>query len=155
MAGGRRLIGWLHPYLTSKVVLNMCTQHSWATTGSHPNWTGCHIPPPPKGPDVLVGPILRPNVQCWRHMPCRVSHLGPHAPCAISPQTDLYPGTSPLSARPHVQCRRHMPCRVSHPSPHAPCVICPHTDPYAQPRGSALTPFVTPRPPKPHSPNPF
>ena len=23
-------------------VLNMCTQHSWATTGSHPNWAGCN-----------------------------------------------------------------------------------------------------------------
>jgi hypothetical protein len=77
-------------------------------------------------------------------MPCRVSHLDPHAPCVICSHTDPYPGTSPLSARSHVQCRRHMPCRVSHPGLHAPCAICPHTDPYAQPRGSTLIPFVTP-----------
>ena len=42
MAGEQRLISWLHSCSTSKVVLNMCTQHSWATTRPHPNWAGCH-----------------------------------------------------------------------------------------------------------------
>jgi len=52
MAGGQRLISWLHLCLTSKVVLNICTQHSWATTGPHPNWAGCHILAPQSEADV-------------------------------------------------------------------------------------------------------
>jgi len=109
------LISWLHPYSTSKVVLNMYTQYSWTTTGPHPNWAGCHPPQRTRRPRQSNSPTLG---KC--------------------------PGTFPLGARPHVQCRRHMPCRVSLPGHTR--AICPHTDPYAQPRGSALMPFVTPRP---------
>lgn len=99
---------------------------------------------PLKELDVLINPTPRPYVQRRRHIPCRVPHLDPHAPCAICSHTHLYLRTSPLSARLHVLCQRHMPCRVSHLNPHAPCAICLHSDPYAQPRGSALVPLVTP-----------
>ena len=127
MAGGQRLISWLHSCSTNKVVLNMCTQHSWATTGPHPNWARCHTHPL-KEPVVLVGPT-HPH---WANVQER----------------------SPLA---HARTsRRHMPCRVSltrptrvmrHMSAHWPVRD-------AQPRGSALIPFVTPRP-QHHTARPF
>ena len=123
MAGRQRLISCLHPCSTSNVVLNSRT----ALMGHYwttSTWAGCHTPPS-KNLTSSSG---------------QLTHTG------------KCPGPPPLSARPYVQCRRHMPCRVSHPGPHAPCAICPHTDPYAQLRGSALIPFVTPCPPKPHRP---
>jgi hypothetical protein len=87
MAGGQRLISWLHPCSTGNVVLNMCNcAHvvggqsliRWlhpCSTGNvvlnmrncanrplmgHPNWAGCDIHPL-KEPDVLVGPTHSSN----------------------------------------------------------------------------------------------
>jgi hypothetical protein len=57
MAGGKRLISWLHPCSTSNVALNTRTCAHGPLMG-HQNWAGCdiHPPPPLKEPDVLVGP---------------------------------------------------------------------------------------------------
>jgi hypothetical protein len=78
MAGGKRLISWLHPCSTSNVALYTGTCAHGPLMG-HPNWVVCEIPPPPpkpalmghswviqigsgvtftplKEPDVLVGP---------------------------------------------------------------------------------------------------
>jgi hypothetical protein len=115
--------------------------HYWATSKLS---QVSHKPPPLQR--------TLPYVQCRRYMSCRLSYLDTHAPYAICPHTEPYTRTSPLSARSHAQCWRHMPCCVSQQGPHGPCAICPHTDPYVQPRGSALIPFVTSRPPTPHSP---
>jgi hypothetical protein len=121
--------------------------HYWATSKVGRVSHTC----PRKETGILVDPTLWLYVQCQRHMPCRLSHLHPHTPCAICPHTNPYTRTSPLSARPHVQCWRHIPYRVSQPRPHVPCATCPHTDLYVQQRGSALIPFVTPRPLTLHS----
>jgi hypothetical protein len=133
MAGEQRLISWLHPCSTSNVALNMRTCAHGPLMG-YPNWVGCDIHPPSKNLTSSLVQLTRPVPT---HMPCCVPHR---------------PGTFPLSARPYVQCRPicHVVCPIS--GPHRPCALCPHTDPYAQPRGSALIPFVTPRPPKPHRP---
>jgi hypothetical protein len=40
MAGGQRLISWLHPCSTSNVALNTRTCTHGPLTG-HPNWAGC------------------------------------------------------------------------------------------------------------------
>jgi hypothetical protein len=40
MAGGQRLISWLHPYSTSNVALNTRTCAHGPLMG-HPNWAGC------------------------------------------------------------------------------------------------------------------
>jgi hypothetical protein len=40
MAGGQRLISWLHPCSTSNVALNMRTCTHGPLMG-HPNWAGC------------------------------------------------------------------------------------------------------------------
>jgi hypothetical protein len=40
MAGGRRLISWLHPCSTSNVALNTRTCAHGSLMG-HPNWAGC------------------------------------------------------------------------------------------------------------------
>ena len=48
------------PYSTSKVVLNICMQYLWATTGRHPNWTECHIHAPSKDPTSSSVQLLRP-----------------------------------------------------------------------------------------------
>ena len=127
MAGGQRLISWIHPCSTSKVVLNMCTQHSWATTGPHPNWAGCHTPPL-KEPDVLVGPT-HPH---WANVQER-------SPLA-------HARTSRAGVICHVVC--------PYLGTHAPCAVCSHTNPYAQPRGSALISFVTPHLPNTAQPSP-
>jgi hypothetical protein len=121
--------------------------HSWAIQiGSGVTFT----PPPSKNPTSS-------SVQLTRlvptHMPCRVPHPRPTRACiCLHTDPSKCPGTFPLRARPYVQCRPicHVVCPIS--GPHAPCALCPHTDPYAQLRGSALIPFVTPRPPKPHRP---
>jgi hypothetical protein len=56
MAGGQRLISWLHPCSTSNVALNTRTCAHGPLMG-HPNWDGCDIHPPSlKEPDVLIGP---------------------------------------------------------------------------------------------------
>jgi hypothetical protein len=139
MAGGQMLISWLHPCSTSNVALNTRTCAHGPLMG-HPNWAGCNIHPPQR--------TRRPHrsnspVQCRpiRHVVCPIP--GPHAHAYVCTLT---------RARPYVQCRPicHVVCPIS--GPHAPCALGPHTDPYAQPRGSALIPFVTPRPPKPHRP---
>jgi hypothetical protein len=54
MAGGQRLISWLHPCSTSNVALNTRTSAHGPLMG-HPNWARCDIHPL-KEPDVLVGP---------------------------------------------------------------------------------------------------
>jgi hypothetical protein len=46
MAGGQRLISWLHPYSTSNVALNTRTCAHGPLMG-HPNWAGC---------DAMVSP---------------------------------------------------------------------------------------------------
>ena len=97
MAGGQRLISWLHPYSTSKVVLNMCTQHSWATTGPHPNWAGCHTPPL-KEPDIIVGPTHPHWANVQERSPlahARTSSAGAicHAVCPIQAHTRHVPVT--------------------------------------------------------------
>jgi hypothetical protein len=144
MAGRQRLISWLHPCSTSNVALNTCTCAHGPLMG-HPNWAGCDIHPLNE-PDVLVGPTHPSSANPYA-MSCAPSqaHTRMH-----SSHTDpsKCPRTFPLSPRPYVQCRPicHVVCPIS--GPHAPLALCPHTDPYAQPRGSALIPFVTPRPPK-------
>jgi hypothetical protein len=45
MAGGQRLISWLHPCSTSNVALNTRTCAHEPLMG-HPNWVGCDIHPP-------------------------------------------------------------------------------------------------------------
>jgi hypothetical protein len=150
MAGGQRLISWHHPCSTSNVALNTRTSAHGPLMG-HPNWVGSDIhPPPSKNPTSSSVQLTRPVPT---HTPCRVPHPKPTR-ARICPHTDpsKCPGTLPLSARPYVQCRPicHAMCPIS--GPHAPCALRPHTDPYAQPRGSALIPFVTLRPPKPHRP---
>jgi hypothetical protein len=40
MAGGQRLISWLHPWSTSNVALNTHTCAHGPLMG-HPNWVGC------------------------------------------------------------------------------------------------------------------
>jgi hypothetical protein len=40
MAGGQRLISWLHPYSTSNVALNTRICAHGPLMG-HPNWVGC------------------------------------------------------------------------------------------------------------------
>jgi hypothetical protein len=40
MAGGQRLISWLHPCSTGNVVLNMRSCAHGPLMG-HPNWVGC------------------------------------------------------------------------------------------------------------------
>jgi hypothetical protein len=149
MAGGQRLISWLHPCSTSNVALNMRTCAHGPLMG-HPDWVGCDIHPPPKNPMSSSVQLTHPVPT---HTPCRVLHPRPTCAC-ICPHTDpsKCSGTFPLSARPYVQCRPrcHDVCPIS--GPHAPCALCPHTDPYAQPRGPALISFVAPRPPKPHRP---
>jgi hypothetical protein len=40
MAGGQRLISWLHPCSTSNVALNTCTCAHGPLMG-HPNWARC------------------------------------------------------------------------------------------------------------------
>jgi hypothetical protein len=149
IAGGQWLISWLHPFLnySTKLVHAALMDH----TGHIQIGPGV-IYIPLKGPDILINPTPRPYVQCRRHIPCRVPHLDPHAPCVICSHTDPYLKTSPLSARPHVLCQRHMPCHVSHPDPHAPCAICPYSDPYVQLRESALIPLITPHPSKLRTP---
>jgi hypothetical protein len=42
MAGGQRLISWLHPCSTSNVALNTRTYAHGPLMG-HPNWAGCDI----------------------------------------------------------------------------------------------------------------
>jgi hypothetical protein len=129
MDGGQRLISWLHPCLTSNVALTRAPAvmgHSWAIQ---------------IGPGVTFTPLKEPTSSSVQltcpvstHTPCRVPHPRPTRAC-ICPHTDSSkcPGTFPFSARPY-----------------ASCALCLHTDPYEQPRGSALIPFVTPHPPKPH-----
>jgi hypothetical protein len=149
MAGGQKLISWLHPYSRGNVVLNTCTCAHGPLMG-HPNWAGCDIHHPSKNPTSSSVQLTRPVPT---HTPCCVPHPRPTCAC-ICPHTDpsKCPGTFPLSTQPYVKCRPicHVVCPIS--GPHAPCALCSHTDQYAQPRGSALIPFVTPRPPKPHRP---
>jgi hypothetical protein len=150
MAGGQRLISWLHPCSTSNVAVNTRTCAHGPLMG-HPNWVGCDIhAPPSKNP---TSPSVQLTFPAPTHTPCRVPHPRPTRIC-ICPHTNpsKCPGTFPLSARPYVQCRPI--CHAVYPisGPHAPCALCPHTDLYVQPQGSALIPFVTPRPPKPHRP---
>jgi hypothetical protein len=40
MAGGQRIISWLHPFSTSNVALNTRTSAHGPLMG-HPNWAGC------------------------------------------------------------------------------------------------------------------
>ena len=82
MVGNQSLISWLHFCSTNNVVLNMFTQHLWATTEPYLNWAGCHTPLPRR-----------------TRRPLRSG----------SPTLGKHPGTFPLDARPYVQCRRHMP----------------------------------------------
>jgi hypothetical protein len=149
MAGGQRLISWLHPCPISNVALNTRTSAHGPLMG-HPNWAGCdiHPPPPSKNPTSSSVQLTRPLPT---HTPCHVPRPRPTCACiCLHTDPSKCPGTFLLSARPYVQCRPicHVVCPI--PGPHAPCALCPHTDLYAQPRGSALIPFVTPCPPKPH-----
>jgi hypothetical protein len=143
MAGGQRLISWLHPCSISNVALNTRT-----CAHGPSKLVGCDIQPPSKNPTSSSVQLTRP---VSAHTPYRVPHPRPTR-ASICPHTDQSkcPGTFPLSARPYVQCRPifHVVCPIS--GPHAPCALCMHTDPYAQSRGSALIPFVTPCPPKTH-----
>jgi hypothetical protein len=45
MAGGQRLISWLHPCSTSNVALNTCTS-AYGPLMGHQNWVGFYIHPP-------------------------------------------------------------------------------------------------------------
>jgi hypothetical protein len=150
MAGGKRLISWLHPCSTSNVALNTRTS-SHGPLMSHPNWAGCDIHPPPL--KNLTSSSVQLTHPVPTHTPCRVPHPKPTRAC-ICPHTDPSKclGTFPLRARPYVQCRPICHDVGPIPGPHAPCAPCSLTDPYAPPRESALIPFVTPRPPKPHHP---
>jgi hypothetical protein len=77
MAGGQRLISWLHPCSTSNVALNTHICAHGPLMG-HPNWVGCDIHPPP--PQRTRRPH-RSNLpfQCRpiRHVVCPIP--GPHA----------------------------------------------------------------------------
>jgi hypothetical protein len=151
MAGGQRLISWLHPCSISNVTLITRTCAHGPLVG-HPNWVGCDIHPPP--PQRSRRPRLS-NLP----VQCRPIH---HVVCPIpSPHADAYVRTlnqanvqepsllvhgRMSSADPYV-----MSCVPS--QAHTLCTLCSHTDPYTQPRGSALILFVTPRlPPKVHRP---
>jgi hypothetical protein len=75
MAGGQRLISWLHTCSTSNVALNTRTCAHGSLMG-HPNWVGCDIHPPQR--------TRRPRrsnspVQCRliRHVMCPIP--SPHA----------------------------------------------------------------------------
>jgi hypothetical protein len=75
MAGGQRLISWLHPSSTGNVVLNTRTCAHGPLMG-HPNWVRCDIHPPQRtrrprrsNSPVQCGPI--------RHVVCPIP--GPHA----------------------------------------------------------------------------
>jgi hypothetical protein len=126
MAGGQRLISWLHPCSTSNVALN-------TRTSAHGPLMAIQIGPgvtftPLKEPDVLVGPTHPSNADPYA-MPCAPSQAHTHSICPhIDPSK--CPGTFPLNARLYVQCRPicHVVCPI--PGPHAPCALCPHTDPY-------------------------
>jgi hypothetical protein len=147
MAGGQRLISWLHSCSTSNVALNTRTS-AHGTLMGYPNWAGCDIHPPPKNLTSSSVQLTRPVPT---HTPCHVPHPGPTHTCiCLHTNPSKCPRTFPLSARPYVQCRPicHVVCPIS--GPHAPCALCPHTDPYTQPQGSALIPFVRSHPPKPH-----
>jgi hypothetical protein len=55
MAGGQRLISWLHPCSTSNVALNTRTCAHGPLMG-HPNWAGCDKDPVAELEGGLVGP---------------------------------------------------------------------------------------------------
>jgi hypothetical protein len=151
MAGGQRLISWLHPCSTSSVALNTCTSAHGPHMG-HPNWAECDIHPSSKNPTSSSVQLTRPVPTLT---PCRVTHPRPTHAC-ICPHTEpsKCPGTFPSSARPYVQCRPicHAVCPIS--GPHVPCALCPHIDSYTQLRGLALIPFVT-LPTKAAPPSPY
>jgi hypothetical protein len=75
MAGGQRLISWLHPCSTSNVALNTRTSAHGPLMG-HPVWVGCDIHPPSKDSTSLLVQLTH---QCRpiRHAVCPIS--GPHA----------------------------------------------------------------------------
>jgi hypothetical protein len=138
MAGGQRLISWLHPCSTSNMALNTRTCAHGPLMG-HPNWAGNDIHPPSKNPTSSSVQLTHPVPT---HTPCRVPHTRPTRACiCLHTNPSKCPGTFPLSARPYVKCWPicHAVCPIS--GPHAPCALCPHTDPYAQSRGSALIPL--------------
>jgi hypothetical protein len=74
MAGGQRLVSWLHPCSTSNVALNMCTCAHGPLMG-HPDWVGCDSHPPKRTqhPHRSNSPV-----QCRPicHAMCPIS--GPH-----------------------------------------------------------------------------
>jgi hypothetical protein len=148
MAGGQRLISWLHPCSTSNVLLNMRTCAHGPLMG-HPNWAGCDIHPPQRTRRPRRSNSL---VQCRpiRHAVRPI--LGPHAHAYVRTLTRANVQEPSLLA--HDRTSSVDPYAMLCPilGPHATCALCPHTDPYAQLRGSALIPFVTPCPPKPHRP---
>jgi hypothetical protein len=62
MAGGQRLISWLHPCSTSNVALNTRTCAHGPLMG-HPNWAGCDnlevFSGSPKRPRVLPSKVFK------------------------------------------------------------------------------------------------
>jgi hypothetical protein len=114
MAGGQKLISWLHPCSTSNVALNTRTCAHGPLMG-HPNWLGVTFTPS-ENPTSSSVQLTRPMPT---HTPCRVPHPRPTRACICShtdPSKCL--GTFPLSARSYIQCR---------PICHAVCPIQTHT----------------------------
>jgi hypothetical protein len=74
MAGGQRLISWLHPCSTSNVALNARTSAHGPLTG-HPNWARCDIHPPQRTrcPHRSNSPV---QCRAIRHAMCPIP--GPH-----------------------------------------------------------------------------
>jgi hypothetical protein len=77
MAGGQRLISWLHPCPISNVALNTRTSAHGPLMG-HPNWAGCDIhPPPPQRTRRPRRSNLPVHCRPIHHAMCPVP--GPHA----------------------------------------------------------------------------
>ena len=83
------------PLLTVNVVLNICTQHSWATTGSHPHiqiGPGITYIPPKRtqhshrSNSTTIRPVPAPYA-----MSCVPSEpTWPHMQCTICPHTKIH-----------------------------------------------------------------
>jgi hypothetical protein len=84
MAGGQRLISWLHPCSTSNVALNTRTCAHGPLVG-HPNRAGCDIHPSSKNPTSSSVQLTR---TVPTHTPCRVppsqAHTHMHMSCTLT-----------------------------------------------------------------------
>jgi hypothetical protein len=120
MAGGQRLIIWLHPCSTGNVVLNMHNCAHGPLMG-HPNWAGCDIHPPQR--------TRRPRrsnspVQCRpiRHAVCPIPSPHAHAYVHTLTQPFLLAHDRTSSVDPYV-----MPCVPSQAHTHHAPYVCATT----------------------------